>query len=69
MEGGKLARNYRIFKKDPIVGFNDVLNIAEDRMRKLEESLGETALKLAWNKRAHNQGRPGSQRIQYSTCK
>lgn len=37
-------RQDRIFKKDPIVGFNDVLSIAEDRMRKLEKSLGETAL-------------------------
>lgn len=34
-------RQDRTFKKDPIVGFNDVLAIAEDGMRKLEESLGE----------------------------
>ena len=31
---GKITRKYGIFKKDPVVGFNDVLNIAKDRIRK-----------------------------------
>lgn len=38
---GKIIRKYGIFKKDLVVGFNDVLNIVKDRIRKSEENLGE----------------------------
>jgi hypothetical protein len=48
---GKITRKYGIFKKDPVVGFNDVLNIAKDRIRKPEENSGETAQKRAWKEK------------------